>query len=51
MKSVMASCVRTPVHFARQEALAQTRPETLPAAELRGAIVRSGLDPMWLEAV
>ncbi|HEY9094981.1 MAG TPA: acetyl-CoA C-acyltransferase, partial [Hydrogenophaga sp.] len=51
MKAVIARYARTPFHFARKGALAHTRPETLLAQVLRGAVERSGLDPLLLEDV
>ncbi|MEZ5706575.1 MAG: thiolase family protein [Burkholderiaceae bacterium] len=51
MRAVIASYARTPFHFARKGALAQTRPETLLAQVLRGVVDRSGVDPLLLEDV
>ena len=49
MKAVIAAYARSPFHFARKGALAQTRPDTLAAQVVQGMLHRSGLNPALIE--
>jgi acetyl-CoA acyltransferase len=51
MKAVIAAYARSPFHFAKKGALAQTRPDTLAAQVARGLLERTRLDPASLEDV
>ena len=49
MKAVIAAYARSPFHFARKGALAQTRPDTLAAQVVQTMLHRSGLNAALIE--
>lgn len=49
MKAVIAAYARSPFHFARKGALAQTRPDALAAQVVQGMLRRTGLNPDLIE--
>lgn len=51
MKAVIVAYARTPFHFARKGAFAETRPDTLAAQAVDGLLKRTDLDPALIEDV
>ncbi|WP_377157691.1 thiolase family protein [Roseateles sp. UC29_93] len=51
MKALIAAYARTPFHFAKKGALAQTRPDDLAAQAVRGLLARTGVAGAEIEDV
>ena len=51
MKALISAYARSPFHFSRKGALAETRPDTLAAQVVQGLLARTGIDPKLLDDV